>query len=82
MNDMDTPKPAVPLRALPLEAGPLRVLLVAEATPTLVPPRINYADAALRKRMSRLSAASCIVAVCAMPATFGGIRWWRCWVVE
>jgi hypothetical protein len=73
MNEMHTPKPAAPLRALPLQSEPLPVLPLAEPAPSIAPIQINYADAALRKRMSRLSAASCIVGLCALPATIGAI---------
>jgi len=70
MNETHKPT-AAPMPVLPLEPGPLRVLPLADAAPILRPLQINYADAALRKRMSRLSAASCIVAVCAIPTTAG-----------
>lgn len=64
---------AAPLRALPLEALPLRALPLEQTAANLPPLQINYADAALRKRMSRLSAASGIVAICAMPTTVGAV---------
>jgi len=71
MDQMNEPMPVVPLQALPIERGPLTVLPLEDAATHASPLQINYADAALRKRMSRLSAASCIVAVCAIPTTVG-----------